>query len=112
MSEEKSPLELELYELALPGNLVGKEVVDSLARKVGIVRSVKLRFFPLRVAVIIKGMGVEFAVDAKDVEAISKSIVKLNKPAKQSEEIDLQDVYTIRDEIYSEIKTIFSKIQP
>jgi sporulation protein YlmC with PRC-barrel domain len=110
-NEEKNSVELELYEMGLPGQLVGKEVVDSLARKVGVVRSVKIRFFPLHVMVIIKGLGVEFSVNGTDIEAISKTIVKLNKPAKQANEIEIDDVYRLRDEIYAEMKTIFAKIR-
>ena len=110
-SDEKSAVELELYEMGLPGQLVGKEVVDSLARKVGVVRNVKLRFFPLHLSIIIKGLGVEFSVNGNDIEAISKTIVKLSKPAKQANEIDIDDVFRLRDEIYTEMKTVFAKIR-
>ena len=39
----------ELYELSIPGQIIGKEVIDASARKIGVVRNVKLTFPPTKV---------------------------------------------------------------
>lgn len=98
-------IEAELYELPAPGKLIGLEVIDSYARKVGIVRSVKIQFFPQKISIIVKGLGVEFTISAEEIKAIN-SVVNLKIPAKQADEIQLQDVERLRDEIFSEIKSL------
>lgn len=111
MSQEKiKTIETELYELKMPGKLIGREVVDSIARKVGIVRSVKIQFYPLNIILIIKGMGVEFPVNIKEVEAIG-SVIRLANPAKQSEEIDVDEVIRLRQEIKSELKLLYANLK-
>jgi hypothetical protein len=40
--EPKASIEAELYELSMPGRLIGKEVLDNRARRIGIVRSQRL----------------------------------------------------------------------
>ncbi len=98
-------IESELYELAVPGNVIGLEVIDSYARKVGVVRSIKIQFFPIKVDLIVKGLGVEFPISAEDVKAIN-SVVNLKIPVKQADEIKLQDVERLREETFTEIKSL------
>ncbi len=105
MSKEKKSIETELYELNMPGKLVGREVVDSLARKVGVVRNIKLQFYPFNMFLIVKGIGIEFPISINDVEAIS-TVIRLKTPAKQSEEIGVEDVLRLRQEIVSELKLL------
>ena len=106
MSHEKTnEREAELYELKMPGEFIGKEVIDSEARKIGIVRSVRLKLVPLEVSLIIKGIEVEFPVNAKDIDVVG-SLIKLKIPAKHSEEIEIQDVINLREEIFTEMKAL------
>jgi sporulation protein YlmC with PRC-barrel domain len=103
--EKTSEREAELYELSMPGEFLGKEVVDSEARKVGIVRCIRLKLVPLEVSLIVKGMEVEFPVNAKDIE-VAGSIIKLRTPAKHSDEIEVQDVIALREEVFAEMKAM------
>ncbi len=106
MSPEKTnEREAELFELKMPGEFIGKEVIDSEARKIGIVRNIRLKLVPLEVSLIVKGIEVEFPVNAKDVEVVG-SLIKLKIPAKHSEEIEIQDVINLREEILTEMKTL------
>ena len=110
MENDHKTLEIELYEPEMPGVLVGKEVVDSFARRVGIVRNIKLQFYPLNIILIVKGLGVEFSINIKDIEAIG-SVIRLKSPAKQSQEIDVTDVIKLRQEIISELKILFANLK-
>ena len=106
MSPEKpNEREAELYELKMPGEFIGKEVINSEARKIGIVRSVRLKLVPLEVSLIVKGIEIEFPVNAKDVEVVG-SLIKLKIPAKYSEEIEIQDVINLREELFTEMKAL------
>ena len=100
-----STIESELYELSVPGKLIGLEVIDSFARKVGVVRSIKIQFFPIKVNLIVKGLGVEFPISAEDVGAIN-SVVNLKTAVKQADEIQLHDVERLREETLTEIKSL------
>src|SRR5271157_2658720 len=103
--EKLNEREAELYELTMPGEFLGKEVVDSEARKVGIVRSIRLKLVPLEVSLIVKGIEVEFPVNAKDIE-VAGGIIKLKIPAKHSDEIEIQDVINLREEVFTEMKAL------
>lgn len=94
----------EFYELQMPGKILGKEVVDSLARRVGIVRNLKVSFFPVSVNIVVKGLEVEFSIPAEEIEAIG-TVLKLKIPVKQSDEIDIEDVLRLREELFSEIQS-------
>ncbi|MHA1367671.1 MAG: hypothetical protein ACTSP5_14845 [Candidatus Heimdallarchaeota archaeon] len=68
----------ELYELSIPGQLIGKEVIDASARKIGVVYNVKLTFPP-------------------------GGVVQLKETIKQAEELEIRDVARLREEIASDI---------
>ncbi len=110
MSSEQNTIETELYELTMPGKLMGREVVDSMARKVGLVRNIKIQFYPLNIILVVKGVGVEFIINIKEVEAIG-TVIRLKNPAKQTEEIDVDDVIRLRQEISSELKMLYSTLK-
>ena len=61
-------VEAELYELSMPGRLLGKEVLDNRARRIGIVRSIRIALNPTRSELIVKGAEVEFPVDFSKVD--------------------------------------------
>ncbi|MGV9169081.1 MAG: hypothetical protein ACOC38_03970, partial [Promethearchaeia archaeon] len=65
--ETKPSIEAELYELSMPGRLLGKEVLDSRARRIGIVRSIRISLHPTRSELIVKGAEVEFPVDFEKI---------------------------------------------
>ncbi|MBS7250712.1 MAG: hypothetical protein KIH08_09025 [Candidatus Freyarchaeota archaeon] len=109
VQDELSPgAESELYELVIPGQLVGKVVVDSAARMVGIIRSIRLSLPPLRVELIIKGLEVEFPVDVSNVLAVG-SVVQLKNVAREAETVELRDVQRLRKELIEEIRQIIGK---
>ncbi|TFG00092.1 MAG: hypothetical protein EU542_08390 [Promethearchaeota archaeon] len=92
----------ELYELSIPGQLVGKEVIDASARKIGVVRNVKLTFPPTKVAIIIKGLDVEFPLSMESIANVG-GVVQLKETIKQAEELEIRDVARLREEIANEI---------
>ena len=51
--EPKASIEAELYELSMPGRLIGKEVLDNRARRIGIVRSIRIALHPTRSELIV-----------------------------------------------------------
>ena len=94
--------ETELYELVMPGKLIGKAIVDGAARLVGIVRSVKLSVPPIRVDIIAKGMEIEFPINTTDIVAVG-GIVQLKNVIREAEEVAIDDIIRLREEIKSEI---------
>ncbi|HDQ16419.1 MAG TPA: PRC-barrel domain containing protein [Bacteroidetes bacterium] len=92
----------ELYELTMPGELIGKEVIDASARKIGIVRNIKLTFPPARIEVIIKGLDVEFPLPMEVIANVG-GVVQLKETIKQAEELEIRDVARLREEIANEI---------
>ncbi len=104
VQDDLSPgAESELYELIIPGQLVGKVVVDSAARMVGIIRSIRVSLPPLRVELVIKGLEVEFPIDVSNVNAVG-SVVQLKNVAKEAETVELRDVQRLRKELIEEIR--------
>lgn len=109
VQDELTPgAESELYELVIPGQLVGKVVVDSAARMVGIIRSIRVSLPPLRVELVIKGLEVEFPIDVSNVTAVG-SVVQLKNVAKEAETVELRDVQRLRKELIEEIRAIVGK---
>ncbi|MFQ5821606.1 MAG: hypothetical protein ACE5I5_16605 [Candidatus Heimdallarchaeota archaeon] len=100
--DELARAETELYELIMPGKLIGKAIVDGAARLVGIVRSVKLSVPPVRVDIIAKGMEIEFPINTTDIVAVG-GIVQLKNVISEAEEIAIDDIIRLREEIKSEI---------
>ena len=94
--------ETELYELVMPGKLIGKAIVDGAARLVGIVRSVKITVPPIQVDIIAKGTEIEFPINTSDIVAVG-GIVQLKNVIREAEEIAIDDIIRLREEIKSEI---------
>ncbi|MFW9922545.1 MAG: PRC-barrel domain-containing protein [Candidatus Thorarchaeota archaeon] len=94
----------ELYELSIPGQIIGKEVIDASARKIGVVRNVKLTFPPTKVNVIIKGLDVEFQLPFDSISTVG-GVVQLKETIKQAEELEIRDVARLREEIANEISS-------
>ncbi len=94
--------ETELYELVMPGKLIGKAIVDGAARLVGIVRSVKITVPPIQVDIIAKGTEIEFPINTTDIVAVG-GIVQLKNVIREAEEIAIDDIIRLREEIKSEI---------
>ncbi|MHA1238860.1 MAG: hypothetical protein ACTSSJ_06480 [Candidatus Odinarchaeia archaeon] len=82
---------------------MGKEVVDGKARRIGIVRSIKVTLPPLKAELVIKGLDVEFSVSVDNIQAVG-SVVQLKSFIKEAEEVELHDVLKLRKEILAEIK--------
>lgn len=99
---ETAHMMAELYELSIPGQLIGKEVIDASARKIGVVRNVKLTFPPAKINVIIKGLDVEFQLPMDSISTVG-GVVQLKDPIKQAEELEIRDVARLREEIANEI---------
>ncbi len=95
-------LEAELYELSIPGRFVGKEVIDGSARRIGIVRSVKIRVNPVKVEMVIKGLGVEFPVDIDNIQNVG-NVIQLKNPVREAEDIEVKTVLMLRDELAEEV---------
>ncbi|MEM1657807.1 MAG: hypothetical protein QXK94_02090 [Candidatus Jordarchaeales archaeon] len=104
-----SGIQCELYELTVPGDLVGKLVIDGAARIVGIVRSVKLTLPPAKIEIVVKGLDVEFSVDVSNVSAVG-GVVQLKSIAKEAEPLEIRDAQRLRKELIEEIRAMISNI--
>jgi len=102
--EAMPSVEAELYELSMPGRLLGKEVLDNRARRIGIVRSIRIALNPTRSELIVKGAEVEFPVDFSKVDAVG-TVVQLNSVVKDAEEIEVHDVIRLQKEVLDDIKS-------
>ncbi len=112
----QEPFETEFYELAVPGRIVGKEIIDAEARRVGICHSVKFRVMvdkkgelKPQLSLVIKGLDIEFDVSIDDVEIVG-NVIKLKILARQADELHVRDVIRIQEEIASEIRARASRI--
>jgi hypothetical protein len=94
--------EAEVYELQMPGNIVGKEVVDGSARRIGIVRSLRITLPPGKVELQVKGLGVELPVDVANIAAVG-NVIQLSNTVKEAEEISIADVQRLREETWKEV---------
>jgi sporulation protein YlmC with PRC-barrel domain len=104
VTDESMPsIEAELYELSMPGRLLGKEVLDSRARRIGIVRSIRISLHPTRSELIVKGAEVEFPVDFSSIDAVG-TVVQLNTMVKEAEEIEVHDVIRLQKEVLDDIQ--------
>jgi sporulation protein YlmC with PRC-barrel domain len=102
--EAMPSVEAELYELSMPGRLLGKEVLDNRAKRIGIVRSIRIALNPTRSELIVKGAEVEFPVDFSKVDAVG-TVVQLNSVVKDAEEIEVHDVIRLQKEVLDDIKS-------
>ncbi|UCE11603.1 MAG: hypothetical protein JSW61_06635 [Candidatus Thorarchaeota archaeon] len=101
--EPMASVEAELYELSMPGRLLGKEVLDSRARRIGIVRSIRISLNPTRSELIVKGAEVEFPIDFEKIAGVG-SVVQLNSEVRESEEIEIHDVVRLQKEVLDDIR--------
>ena len=106
--EESEKITTELYELKMPGQLLGKEVVDSKARRIGVVRSLRVSLPPLKSEIIVKGLGVEFLSNVENIMTVG-SVIQLNTYVKEAEEIEIHDILRLRREIWDEIRSYFEE---
>ncbi|MFX0098014.1 MAG: hypothetical protein ACFFCS_00420 [Candidatus Hodarchaeota archaeon] len=111
-----SSIEAEFYELLVPGKLIGKEIIDIDARRIGVCRSIKMRFVPNKknelaheIFLVIKGLGIEFDVSLENVEVIG-NIIKLKIAARQADELQVSDVLRLQEDIAGEIRARASRV--
>ena len=95
-------IEITLFEPIIPGELLGKEVIDSEARRVGIIRGIKIKYPPLKAMLIIRGKELEIDIPIDYVEQIGKTVVKVKKRI-DLDEITAEDVITLTNELKKEI---------
>ena len=110
--EGKKLTEIELYELIVPGKILGKEVVDAGARRIGIIRSVRLSLSQLpqiKAEIVVKGLEVEFPVGIENIQAVG-NIVQLKTIIKEALEIEVREVMSLRKKILEEIKAYIANI--
>ena len=100
----KPQTEAELYELSMPGRLVGRAVIDGAARIVGIVRSIRVSLPELRVELIVKGLDVEFPVNVENVGAVG-NVVQLLNTIKDADVVELHDIARLRKELWEEVRS-------
>ncbi|TRO54933.1 hypothetical protein E2P64_08110 [Candidatus Bathyarchaeota archaeon] len=100
--------EAEVYELQMPGNIIGKEVIDGSARRIGIVRSLRIMLPPGKVELQVKGLGVELPVDVSNIAAVG-NVIQLSNTIKEAEEISIADVQRLRNETWSEVQGLISR---
>ena len=112
----QEPFETEFYELAVPGRFVGKEIIDSEARRVGICHSMKFHVasdkkgdLKTNLVLVVKGLDIEFDISIDDVEIIG-NVIKLKILARQADELHVRDVIRIQEEIAGEIRARASRI--
>jgi len=101
--DDMPTIEAELYELSMPGRILGKEVLDSRARRIGIVRSIRIALHPTRSELIVKGAEVEFPVDFSKVDTVG-SVVQLNSVVNDAEELEIHDIVRLRKEVLDDIQ--------
>ena len=107
--EPKASIEAELYELSMPGRLIGKEVLDNRARRIGIVRSIRIALHPTRSELIVKGAEVEFPVDFSKIDTVG-TVVQLDSVVKDAEEIEVHDVIRLQKEVLDDIKSYLGNL--
>jgi hypothetical protein len=101
-------VEAEVYELDMPGNIIGKEVIDGSARRIGIVRSLRITLPPGRVELQVKGLGVELPVDVANITAVG-NVIQLSNTVKEAEEISITDVQRLREETWKEVQGLIMR---
>lgn len=102
MNKQENNVDLELFEIILPGKVIGKAVIDSNARMVGVIRHINVNLPSGEIILIIKGLDSEFDLNISTIQAIG-NVVQLNIPVKHAEPIDFKDIMRLRTEIREEI---------
>ncbi|MHA1792934.1 MAG: hypothetical protein ACTSVI_09845 [Promethearchaeota archaeon] len=108
--------EAEFYEMSVPGMLVGKEIIDSNARRIGLCHSLKIRFAKNKknelistIMLVIKGLDIEFDIPIDDIEVIG-NVIKLKVPGNQADELQVKDVIRLQEDIAGEIRARASRV--
>ncbi|MBD3229588.1 MAG: hypothetical protein GF329_15515 [Candidatus Lokiarchaeota archaeon] len=111
MPKKKRPMhEAEFFESKFPGKLVGKEVLDKNSRRLGLVKSIRLEYFPWKVSLIVKGINIEIPVELSEIENIG-TVVQLKTKITAMPEVKVHDLIRLREEIKEELHdTIFNPI--
>lgn len=86
----------------IPGELLGKEVIDSEARRIGIIRGIKIKYPPLKVMLIVRGKELEIDIPIDYVEQVGKTVVKIKKRI-DLDEITAEEVIMLINELRKEI---------
>ncbi|MCD6513453.1 MAG: hypothetical protein ACTSSP_08350 [Candidatus Asgardarchaeia archaeon] len=101
---ENAEYEVELYELDnIPGVLLGRIVIDSKARMVGIVRNIRITIPTFKVELVIKGIDVEIPVDVQNIDAVG-NVVRLKVPMESIDTVEIEDIIKLQKELNEEIK--------
>ncbi len=100
----------EVVELKFPGELMGKEVIDSNARRIGVVKRILLVMPQMTVRMIVQGKGdQELPISSEDIAKVS-GLIQLNKSYEKLEEIDVGEVSKLRVKIFREIQEKLKKL--
>jgi len=104
-AEEEIILEAcEVVELKFPGELIGKEVIDSNARRIGVVKRILVVIPQMSIRMIVQGKGEqELPISEEDIAKVS-GLIQLNKSYEKLEEIDVGEVSKLRVKIFREIQ--------
>ncbi|MHA1229059.1 MAG: hypothetical protein ACTSRP_00335 [Candidatus Helarchaeota archaeon] len=106
MTKKKQPLyQVEFYESNFPGKLVGKEVIDKDSRRLGLVKSIRLEYFPWRVSLMVRGINIEIPVELSEVSSIG-TVIQLKTKITAMPELGVTDVMRLRNEIKEELKDL------
>ncbi|MHA2188498.1 MAG: hypothetical protein ACW99V_09705, partial [Candidatus Thorarchaeota archaeon] len=76
----------------------------SRAKRIGIVRSIRIALHPTRSELIVKGAEVEFPIDFSKVETVG-TVVQLNTVVKDSEELEIHDIVRLQKEVLDDIRS-------
>jgi len=100
----ESHITVDLYETRFPGKLAGKEVIDPDARRLGIVKCLRIRMSPspLRLFLVVRNKDIDIEVPFEYVEKIGKNIIKLRRKV-DVEEVSVDEALKIIEDIKSEI---------
>jgi len=91
---------------------LGKEVVDAGAKRIGIVRSIRLSLSTLpqiKAEIVVKGLEVEFPIDIENIQAVG-SVVQLKTVIKEAREVDVRETLSLRKKILEEIKSYIANV--
>ncbi len=105
MDKNAPTIQAELYELNVPGELILKEVMDGNAKRIRVVRCVRISF-PIRIELIVKGLDVEIPINFNDIVNIG-TVIQLKSKIKVAEECDVSEVMRLRTEIQQEMKELY-----
>jgi sporulation protein YlmC with PRC-barrel domain len=108
--------ETELYEMAVPGKFIGKEIIDADARRIGLCHSIKIKCgtdkkndIKTELFLVIKGLDIEFDVPFNEIEKIG-NVIKLKIAAQQADELQVKDAMRLQEDIAGEIRARATRI--